>query len=543
MQSLFVWLLAIAMTTTFILMPSIGVAQSRMNGAWNLPTLGDTERGNLSPLMERKLGEQIMRDIRRDRDYLDDAPLLEYLNNFGATLAAARVKDADEATQDFSFFAVRDQTLNAFALPGGFIGVHSALILAAQNESELASVMAHEIGHVVQRHIARMLGQQSQDALIPLASVLLAVLASRGSQDSSMALLAGGQGVALQRQLNFSRDAEREADRIGLQILQSANFDPSGMVGFFGRMQAATRSYTDNAPSFLRSHPLTTERIADIQERIRDFSPSGQTDGPFSATRPLRFMRPMNSLRVDGLDFHLIQARVRVLQDSSQQGLYDAKLIFDNQLLNNNKAQKNPIPINPIQITAAQYGLAYIALKQREFIKAQTLLQEARTTANSMQLKSGGDVSNALFSSLAIEIKLAAKQWSSALQEAELAHAQFPLSRGIARQYAEAMMAAGRYDEAVRYLRDQIQSYRDEPQLYTQLAESYAAQGKRALQHLTLAESYALSGSLPAALEQLSIARQSSDASYYDQALIDAREREWKARRLEEMKESQQQGH
>ncbi len=104
-------------------------------------------------------------------------------------------------------------------------------------------------------------------------------------------------------------------------------------------------------------------------------------------------------------------------------------------------------------------------------------------------------------------------------------------------------MAAGRYDEAVRYLRDQIQSYRDEPQLYTQLAESYAAQGKRALQHLTLAESYALSGSLPAALEQLSIARQSSDASYYDQALIDAREREWKARRLEEMKESHQQGH
>lgn len=555
-KSLFVWMLAIAiaiaraiaiaivMTTTSILMPSIGLAQSRVNGGLNLPTLGDTERGNLSPIMERKLGEQIMRDIRRDRDYLDDAPLLEYLNNFGASLAAARVKDADETTQDFSFFAVRDQTLNAFALPGGFIGVHSALILAAQNESELASVMAHEIGHVVQRHIARMLGQQSQDALIPLASVLLAVLASRGSPDASMTLLAGGQGLALQRQLNFSRDAEREADRIGLQILQNANVDASGMVGFFGRMQAATRSYTDNAPSFLRSHPLTTERIADIQERIRDFSHSEQIeiDGPFTSTRASRFMRPERPIRVDSLDFHLIQARVRVLQDSSQQGLYDAKSIFDNQLLNNNnKTQKNPI-----QITAAQYGLAYIALKQREFTKAQTLLQEARTTANSAQLKSDGEASNAsnpLFSSLAIEIKLAAKQWASALQEAESAHTQFPLSRGIARQYAEAMMAAGRYDEAVRYLRDQIQSYRDEQPLYTQLAESYAAQGKRALQHLTLAESYALAGSLPAALEQLSIARQSSDASYYDQALIDAREREWKARRLDEMKESQQQGH
>ncbi|HJV83180.1 MAG TPA: M48 family metalloprotease, partial [Noviherbaspirillum sp.] len=228
------------------------VAAPSLTTAQTLPSLGDTERGELSPLMERKLGEQIMRDIRRDRDYLDDAPLLEYLNNFGSGLVAARPEARGEAGYDFFFFAVRDPMLNAFALPGGFIGVHSALILAAQNESELASVVAHEIGHVAQRHIARMLGKQRQDALIPLASAVLAALAARSNPDASAALLMGGQGMALQRQLNFSRDAEREADRIGLQILREAQYDTSGMIAFFGRMQNATRSYTDAAPAYLR---------------------------------------------------------------------------------------------------------------------------------------------------------------------------------------------------------------------------------------------------------------------------------------------------
>ena len=150
--------------------PSLAIAQS-------LPSLGDTEREELSPLMERKLGEQIMRDIKRNRDYLDDAPLQEYLNNLGSTLLAVRPEARGETQYDFFFFAVRDPMLNAFALPGGFIGVHSALVLAAQNESELASVMAHEIGHVAQRHIARMLGKQKQDMLIPLAAMVLGALA------------------------------------------------------------------------------------------------------------------------------------------------------------------------------------------------------------------------------------------------------------------------------------------------------------------------------------------------------------------------------
>lgn len=471
--------------------------------AQNLPNLGDTDREELSPLMERKLGERIMRDIRRDKDYLNDPPVLEYLNNFGNSLISATPEARGEAGYDYFFFPVRDPMLNAFALPGGFIGVHSGLMLAAQNESELASVMAHEIGHVSQRHIARMLGRQKQDALIPLAAMVLAALAARSSPDATSALLMGGQGMALQRQLAFSRDAEREADRIGVQMLGEAGFDTSGMVAFFGRMQNATRSYTD-APSYLRSHPLTTERIADIESRIRN--------------QPYR-------QRADSLDFHLARARVRVLQDVSAQGLRTTATVFENQLQQKGR----------VQIAAAKYGLAFIALRQGASARAQSLLNEAAAAAQGPSAM----VKSPILSGLGVDIRLAASQPADALKEAEAARSQFPLSRGIARQYGEALIATGRHDDAVTYLRDQVQQYRQEPELQQQLARAYAAQGKQALQHLALAEYHALSGSLPAALDQLVIARRSADASFYDQAMIDARERELQAAWKEELKQSQ----
>ena len=199
---------------------------------------------------------------------------------------------------------MRDPTLNAFALPGGYIGLHSALILTTQTESELASVIAHEIGHVAQRHIARMLGTQKQDMLIVLASVAAGALAARSSPDAAQALVMGGMGLAAQQQLNFSREVEREADRIGFRILGESGYDPAGMTVFFGRMQTASRNYTDNTPAYLRTHPMTTERIADIQARIHE----------------MRYRQ-----RMDSLDYHLIKARVRILQDETPQGLIEAE--------------------------------------------------------------------------------------------------------------------------------------------------------------------------------------------------------------------------
>jgi predicted Zn-dependent protease len=494
--------LALAMSMLLVINP-LAWAASGMDQ--NLPTLGDTERGDLSPYMERKLGDEIMRDLRRNPDFIDDAQVSEYLNGFGSNLVASRPEVRGEAGFDFFFFAVRDSSINAFALPGGNIGVHSALVLAAQNESELAGVLSHEIGHVAQRHIARMLGKQRQDSLIPLATAILAALAIRSSSsvDAPAAVMMGGQGLAIQRQIDFGRDAEREADRVGLQIMGTAGYDTSSLVSFFKRLQSATRMQDDEIPPFLKSHPMTTERIADIQGRIQ-----GQ-----------RYKQ-----RADSLDFHLIRARLRVLQNDSTQGLQDASTFFNAQLREKTH----------LQTATGNYGLAFVALKQRKYAEAEKLLREAVKAAQNI---GGGASRTPIFPAMGIDIALASGNYDEAIKKAEEARTAFPFSRGIARQYAEALLDAKRSGEAVDYLRDQIQLYPNEIELRDTLAKAYAGQNKLALQHMALADSYALQGSPQSAIEQLNIARKASDATYYDHAIIDARERDLQAQLRDEMKE------
>ena len=484
-----------------------------------LPTLGDAARQDLSPVVERKLGEEIMRDVRRDASYLDDDPISDYLNNLGNALVAAVPGARGETNADFSFFAMRDPSLNAFALPGGFIGAHTGLIVAAQNESELAGVMSHEIGHVSQRHIARMLGQQKQDVLLPLAAMILAALAARASSDAAMGVLMGGQGLAVQRQLNFSRDAEREADRVGFQILSAGGYDTTGIVGFFKRLQSATKLYGDIPAQLasLSSHPLTAERITDMQARIREIP---------------------RKARIDNLDFQLVRARARVLQDESVTGRRDTRNAFTSQLKDEHRHLQ----------AGAQYGLALLALRQGNTQEAQSWLEKARTTVKPkegvLSSESNAGDGATMFAGLALEIKLAPGQPQAvvqqAVQDADLARQRYPLSRALARQYGEALIASGKFEEATRYLRDQTQLYREEPKLHDMLARAYAKQGKIALQHMALAESYVVAGALPAAVAQLELARKAGDVSFYDQAVIDARERELKARQKLEKEEEKE---
>ncbi|MGH8634050.1 MAG: M48 family metallopeptidase, partial [Burkholderiales bacterium] len=271
--------------------------------AQGLPDLGDVAQASFTPLQERRLGESIMREIRADRDYYDDAEATDYVNSLGKRLAAR----STESRQDFEFFLIRDNQINAFALPGGFIGVNTGLILAAQAESEVAGVLAHEIAHVTQRHIARMLMQQQQSSIASLASMAAALLLSRVNSQAAEAAVAFGQAGAIQNQLNFTRDNEREADRVGLQILDQAGLDPRGMASFFERLQRATRVYESGAPSYLRTHPLTFERIADMQNRTEAM---GYRQVP------------------DSLEFQLIRAKLRAQLDAPR----DAVAFFEHSL-------------------------------------------------------------------------------------------------------------------------------------------------------------------------------------------------------------------
>src|SRR6266567_3411861 len=167
--------------------------------AQTLPELGDTSGALLSPYLERKIGEQAMREIRlREPNFLDDPELTEYVNEVGRRIVAA----SPEARQDFEFFMVRDNTINAFAMPGGFVGVHAGLLLAAQTESELAGVLAHEVAHVTQHHIARLLGKQEQLGVVGIAAMVVALLAARSNSDVSQGLMAAAGAGAVQAQLN-----------------------------------------------------------------------------------------------------------------------------------------------------------------------------------------------------------------------------------------------------------------------------------------------------------------------------------------------------
>lgn len=240
-----------------------------------LPALGETSSDDLSVGAERRLGDQIMRDIRRDPDYLDDPVLLEYLQSIWQPLMAAARQRGDvapELDQRFAWeaFLVRDRSVNAFALPGGYVGVHLGLIAMTGTRDELASVLAHELTHVTQRHIARSMANSARQSLIGLAGMILGVIAASRSNrmDGANALMTGGQAVAVQGQLNFSRDAEREADRIGFGVLTRAGFAPGGMAAMFEKLDHNSRLNDSGGFPYLRTHPMNAERIGEARARL-----------------------------------------------------------------------------------------------------------------------------------------------------------------------------------------------------------------------------------------------------------------------------------
>ena len=459
----------------------------------DLPSLGDAGSEELSPATERRLGEQIMLEVRRDPSYLADTETSEYLNHLGYQLVAV----SPSRSLDFVFFAIRDPMLNAFALPGGFIGVHTGLVLAAQTESELAGVLSHEIGHVTQRHIARMLARQRESAALALGALLLALLASRagGSSggDVAQAAIVGTQAALIQQQLNFSREAEREADRVGFQTLTDANYDSRGMESFFGRLQSGTRIYESAAPAYLRTHPMTVERISDMQNR----------------TRNLRVKQ-----RADSLDFLLIRARLRVLQESTTQGWRDALEYFNTQLKNQTTASE----------IAARYGIAVAALKLNQPELAVQAAQAARRLSPAPSAVLDKIVAEARFSAARNDDERVA-----AVRLASDTSNRFPLSSLATSHYLDVLNQTNQHQAAIEFLRKQEAIARTQPAYHALLGRSYAALNRRSLQHQSIAEMYALLGAPQAAVNQLELARRASDGDFFTMSEIDARLRELQA--------------
>jgi predicted Zn-dependent protease len=291
-----------------------------------LPNLGD---GAEVPLgVERRLGESIAREIYRDPDYLDDPVLGDYVQSFWQSLLASarqRGELTPELEQQFAWEVslIRDRSINAFALPGGYLGVHLGLISAVSSGDELASVLAHELSHVTQRHIARMIVQQGRQGPMVMGAMILGMLAASRSVNSSSisaanAVMVGGQAAAIQSQLNFSRDMEREADRVGYGVMTDAGFEAQGFVTMFEKLQQAARLNDNGSFPYLRSHPMTTERIADAQARQQLLPTRGAV--PITPTHAMMGARAhvLAKPGVDGLRAIAAQAQVGTLASTNK---------------------------------------------------------------------------------------------------------------------------------------------------------------------------------------------------------------------------------
>ena len=442
-----------------------------------LPDLGDVSQSALSPAQERKLGEGIMGQIRSSPAYLDDPEVTDYLNTLGYRLVA----NSPDPAGPFEFFAIADSSINAFALPGGFVGVYSGLLLTAQSESELASVLAHEIAHVTQRHIARMIAAQQRVGLVSMAALAVAILAARSNSQVSAAAIAAAQAGAIQSQLNFTRENEREADRIGLQIMVKSGFDVHAMPVFFERLQKATRVYENGAPSYLRTHPLTFERIADIQSRIQDI--------PFRQVP-------------DSLEFQLVRARLSAQEGNAREVAANFDRMIDARKFGTE--------------AAARYGLVVALLRVGDKARAR----------KEMALLQGLKVKSPMIDALAAQTLIAGGEIEKGLASYREALRANPNRRALIYGYVDALIAANKAADAVQFLNGRMDGRPADPQLYEFQARAYSTLGKRLLEHRALAEVYALHGNFPAAIEQLQIAQKAGDGDFYQKSSVEARLKE-----------------
>lgn len=451
--------------------------------AHELPNLGTVAESALSQADENRIGRDILRSLRDEGDVIDDAEVVDYLNDLGRTLAAT----AQTPQLQFNFFAVNDGSINAFALPGGVIGVHSGLLLTAQDEAEVAAVLAHEIAHVTQRHLARMQENQGRSQLWLLAAVLAGALAGARSSnsDATFAAINAGVGLSVSQQLAYSRDFEREADRLGMQYLAAAGYDPRAMPAFFQRLQQEQRHNDNNSFGFLRTHPLTVERISESQSRAQAYALK---------------MRPSST------DFLLMREKLRVVT----LGTADAGHYYQQALAAGRYLDKG----------ATLYGQARAWL-------AQGNVAAARAALPALQQALGNHPSVLL---LGGDIQRASGQLTVAIQTYQQAMQTWPARRGLRLALIDTLLQAGRAADARQAIDQALQRYGDDPQLWRLAARSYG-EGDPLRYHAALGNAFFFEQKFDSARLQYQLASRAKGDDFYLRSAIEARLRELDAQR------------
>ena len=423
-----------------------------------LPEMGTAGGSALSLEDEYRLGRMVMRGLRESGQLVEDPEIGEYLQSVGLRLSSL----AQDGNRSFNFFLVKDPAINAFALPGGFIGIHSGLLMETANESELAGVLSHEIAHVTQRHIARRLESQSRTSLVSAAAMLAAILlGSVAGGNASMGAVSAVQGLTAQQQINFTRENEYEADRVGIGTLAAAGFDPNAMPSFFDTMGRRTQLGPNGMPELLRTHPVTSARIAESKGRASQYPP----------------VDPGESL-----SYSLMKERVRVL--TTPAGL-DPREYYESTIEN-----------EPDASIAQIYGRALAQVMAGDPASAIPALEKLRASRT--------DVLQ--FHTALGQAQLAAGDVRGALATLEKARELAPRNVPVTMRYAEALMRSSRPKRAHEVLLDLFNNVPPTQDQIRQTAMAANAAGDVADAYSYMAEYHLMSADLPLAMNQLELA-------------------------------------
>jgi beta-barrel assembly-enhancing protease len=444
----------------------------------DLPDIGDSTGTLLSPEFERRLGQAFLNHIRRHTPIQEDPEIETYIQSIGYRL----VSNSDNNTQQFTFFVIDDSLINAFAAPGGIVGVNAGVVLNSETESELAAVMAHEVAHVTQKHMARGAEAQSKMSVPMMAAMLGAILVATQNPEAGQAAIVAIQGGAAQAQINFTRANEQESDRIGMQLLERSGFNPRGMPGFFEKLQKQSR-YAARAPEFLRSHPLTNNRIADSKARAEAF--------------------PINKKYQESTSYEFIRAKLIVLSHKDPK---EAVKYFEY------KIKKEEFSAN---VAALSYGHALALAAAGKYDRARAQLQAL--------LEHDGENSSFLLAAADLEMK--AGNYDEAFRYYSIARNLYPDYRPVVLLYSEALLKAGRPAEAKEILKHYGKYHEPDLTFYNYLTRAEEESGDSVEAGIANAEYYYLSGETRVAIERLRYILQQGDLrpDYYQEERIQAR--------------------
>ena len=446
-----------------------------------LPEMGDSAGALISPQQEHKIGQSFFWRLQQSVELIDDPEVNSYLQSLGYRLVA----NSDAPSLSFTFFMVPDPSVNAFAAPGGFIGVNSGLILTSQREDEVASVLAHEIAHITQRHLLRSF-EQSQQMSMPMTVAMIAAALLGAATDAKMgsAAIMAVQAGGIQAQINFTRANESEADNIGMLTLVRAGFDAQAMPTFFERLQQTSRFYTSSAvPEFLRTHPVTTARIADARGR--------------AATYPLKKQLG------DNLQFYLIREKLRVMASTDLNQLIDyyVDALASGSTLNN---------------VATHYGYSLALAAKGDYTQARTVLQKLIDQ----------DKDRLSYQLALADLEIAVGRLPAALTIYDDNQKLYPDDQALTLKQVDALLQANLPAKAVTLLQTQLELGAPSRQLYKLLSQAKAAMGEKSQSHSWLAEYYYTSGRLELAADQLRLAANFAKNDEYQLAKISSRLRE-----------------